>query len=98
LSAAAAFGIACTATLPLSPLSWGHHYLLWLPGVVFLPAWLMERGRTRWGRWVAWTPAVLTVLHYSMIEEAGRVGLLGIGCAAWLFCACLLTVGAAPEE
>ena len=84
----AAFGLACAATLLLSPLSWGHHYLIWAPGVLLVPLWL--RGRMpRAAAWLAWSPAALTLAHYAAVEEAGRVGLLGLAATAWFAAACV---------
>ena len=31
----AIFGLACAATLAVSPISWGHHYTVWLPALGF---------------------------------------------------------------
>ncbi len=84
----AAFGLACTATLLLSPLSWGHHYLIWAPGALLVPFWLRGRMR-RAALWLAWAPAALTLAHYAAVEEAGRVGLLGLAATAWFATACL---------
>ena len=33
----AVFGLACAMSLPLSPISWGHHFVILLPGMLFLP-------------------------------------------------------------
>ncbi len=45
LELAALFGLACVLTLIVSPLSWAHHYLLWLPGLLLVPCWLCARGK-----------------------------------------------------
>ncbi len=39
LTLAAAFGLACVATLIVSPISRAHYYLLLLPAVLLLPLW-----------------------------------------------------------
>ena len=37
LEQAAAYGLACTATLLISPLAWGHYYMIELPAIICLP-------------------------------------------------------------
>ncbi len=32
-----AAALACLATLVISPLSWGHYYVIWLPAAVLCP-------------------------------------------------------------
>ena len=44
LEQAAAYGLACTATLLISPLAWGHYYMIELPAIVCLPIWLRRHG------------------------------------------------------
>ncbi|MGQ0613332.1 MAG: glycosyltransferase family 87 protein [Planctomycetaceae bacterium] len=80
---AAVFGLSCTITLPLSPISWAHHYVFLLPGVVFVPLALVHAGRPVAARRLAVAATALPVLHYSLLMQAGRVGLLGLGMAAW---------------
>ncbi|MFN0056335.1 MAG: glycosyltransferase 87 family protein [Planctomycetales bacterium] len=86
-----AFGLAGVAALVVSPVSRGHYYVFWLPAVVLLPRWLIIQGHPRRARWMATIPAGLTLLHYVLLPYAGRVGLLGIGAAAWYFAACYQT-------
>ena len=82
----AVFGIACAMSLPLSPISWGHHFVMLLPGMLFLPWALYETHRSA-ARWLAILAATLMLGHYSTLEFAGgiagRLGLLGIGIAIW---------------
>lgn len=85
---AAAFGLAGVATLVVSPVSRGHYYVFWLPAVVFVPLWLNRCGRPRAALWSALVPALLTIAHYAALRYAGRVGLLGLGTAAWYFATC----------
>jgi hypothetical protein len=87
LDIAAVFGLAATATLLLSPLSWAHHYLIWLPGLLVFPAWLWRSGRIRLAKIVAIAPCVLMVAHYALLDWAGRAGLLGLGTTAWFLTA-----------
>jgi len=77
------FGLACQATLVVSPLSWGHHYVMWLPGLVFVPYWLWRNDRFALAIGMAESALVLVVAHYLVLDHAGRVGLLGIGATAW---------------
>jgi hypothetical protein len=79
----ALFGLACTATLSISPISWGHHYVMWLPGLVFVPYLLWQNGRRAQAIGLAETACVLVIAHYVVLDHAGRVGLLGIGSTIW---------------
>ena len=81
----AAFGLGCLATVIVSPLSWGHHYVMAAPALLFVPALLHSAGQARAARWLAATAALLTIVHYVALEQAGRVGLLGIGITVWGF-------------
>jgi hypothetical protein len=80
---AALFGLACTATLLVSPISWGHHYVVWLPALVFVPYQLWNNDRRALAIGMAETALVLVAAHYIMLDHSGRVGLLGIGTAIW---------------
>ena len=83
---AAAFGLACAMSLPLSPISWGHHFVMLLPGMLFLP-WALYKAHRSAARWLAILAALLVLEHYSARGyahgNAGRLGLLGIGIAIW---------------
>jgi hypothetical protein len=83
LDLAALFGLACAATLVVSPISWGHHYVMWLPALVFVPLWLWRDGRCAMALAMAETAVVVIVAHYVVLDHAGRVGLLGIATAVW---------------
>jgi len=87
---AAVFGLACVASLIVSPLSRGHYFVLLLPGALWLP--LALQGRVAAGRWrlLLATPAALTLLHYGLLDIAGRIGLLGLGIAGWQVAATVL--------
>jgi len=82
----ATFGLACAMSLPLSPISWGHHFLILLPGMLFVPWALYGEHRTA-ARWLAIFAATLILVHFSTLDFAGgiagRLGLLGIGIAIW---------------
>jgi hypothetical protein len=80
---AALFGLACTATLLVSPISWGHHYVVWLPALVFVPFWMWNNDRRALAVGMAEAALVLVAAHYIVLDHAGRVGLLGIGAAIW---------------
>lgn len=87
LGHAAVFGLACAMTLPISPISWGHHFMMLLPGAVFLPLAFQAEGRRQAARLISGSAAALLVLHYASLEMArgfaGRLGLLGLGMAVW---------------
>jgi len=89
---AAVFGLACVATLIVSPIARGHYYVLLLPASLFLPWWLDCAGRHRLARWMAWIPAALTIAHYTAMDFTGRVGLLGLGITAWYIAATSLII------
>ncbi len=88
-----AFGLACVATLVVSPVARGHYFVLFLPGMIFVPLWLQDRGRPRAAFAAALAPAVLSVAHYVALHQAGRIGLLGLGTTAWLFAICVVALG-----
>lgn len=81
----AAFGLACVATLVVSPVSRGHYFVFWLPSVVFVPLWFLRIGDRQKALVAAVIPAVLTAIHYVLLDYAGRAGLLGLGTTAWYF-------------
>jgi hypothetical protein len=83
---AAVFGLACALTLVVSPLSWAHHFVILLPAVAFAGVWAWAAGYGPFMLASGFVLALLTWVHYSALEHAGRVGLLGIGTCAW----CLL--------
>ena len=83
---AAAFGLACAMSLPLSPISWGHHFVMFLPGMLFV-LWALYEAHRSAARWLAIFAATLILVHFSTLDFAGgiagRLGLLGIGIAIW---------------
>lgn len=92
LGPAAAFGLGCVGILVISPVSWGHYFMLLAPGILLVPVWLLERGWARAACWLAAVPPVLSILHYSLLDLVGRMGLLGLGTAGWLLAACILVL------
>jgi hypothetical protein len=83
LDQATAYGLACYATLLVSPLSWGHYYMAQAPALLFVPIWLMRSGRPIAGRFAAVCPPILTWLHYLVMPFLGGLGLLGLGSTVW---------------
>ncbi len=88
LDQATAYGLACCATLLVSPLSWGHYYMAETPAVFFVPIWLVRRGRPMQARIVAVIPAVLSWSHYLAMPYTGELGLLGLGTTVWFLAVC----------
>jgi hypothetical protein len=89
---AATFGLACLATLLVSPLAWGHYYVCLLPAMLFVPLWLSRRAGSTPVGLVAALPAVLTLAHYLAIRLTGPFGLLGLGTTLWFLAVCGLAV------
>jgi hypothetical protein len=83
LDRATAFGLACGATLMVSPLSWGHYYMVQLPALICVPIWLARRGMTRLSSIATIIPALACWAHYVAMPYAGAIGLLGLVTAAW---------------
>jgi hypothetical protein len=95
--ALAGFGLACSATLIVSPVSWHYHYVLWLPALLFVPLWLHSEGRDRAAAVMAWIPCGLAVMHGVLLGVAGRLGILGLGHTAWFIAASALGAGLARQ-
>lgn len=93
LDQATAFGLACCATLLVSPLSWGHYFMAQIPAVLLAPIWLLRRGRPVQARVVAVIPPILSWSHYLAMPYTGELGLLGLGTTAWFLGVCVLIVG-----
>jgi hypothetical protein len=98
LDQAVAYGLAACATLVVSPLSWGHYYMIELLAVLFVPIWFLRRGKPRLARVVAVIPPVLSWSHYVAMPYTCVVGLLGLGTTAWFLgvCGLILLSGTAP--
>lgn len=83
LTLVATFGLACAATLVVSPISRAHYFVLLLPAVLFVPLWFDRAGYARLARCLAGVPVALVVSHYLAVSWVGRVGMLGIGTSVW---------------
>jgi Glycosyltransferase family 87 len=88
LDACTAFGLACCATLLVSPIAWGHYFMVELPVLLSVPLWLWRRGRLRMAKVVAVVPAVLSWAYYLRMAQLGGAGILGLGTAGWFLVAC----------
>ena len=64
LAQAATYGLACLATVLISPVAWSHYYVLWLPSVLLVPPWLMRQGQLRAATALATVPVGLVWVHY----------------------------------
>lgn len=89
LPLAAVFGLACVATLILSPIARVHYFVMLWPAVLFVPAWLLDLGRWRQAVAFAVAPAALVIVYYASIKSTGRVGMLGLGVTLWYTLACI---------
>jgi hypothetical protein len=83
LDQTAAYGLACCASLLVSPLSWGHYYMAELPAALFVPLWFLRRGMMVPARVAAVIPAVLSWSYYVAQPYTGGLGLLGLGTTVW---------------
>jgi hypothetical protein len=83
-----AYGLACCATLIVSPLSWGHYYMAQAPAVLFVPLWLLRFGRPLQARVAAAIPPILSWSYYVAMPFAGGLGLLGLGTTVWFLAVC----------
>jgi Glycosyltransferase family 87 len=93
LDQAVAYGLACCATLLISPLTWGHYYMAEAPAVLLVPIWLLRRGRSTQAKVVAVIPPVLSWSHYLAMPYTGEFGVLGLGTTAWFLGVCGLILG-----
>jgi hypothetical protein len=87
---AVTFGLACVATLVVCPVARGCYFALFLPAVVFTSMWLVSLGRPRIALILAVVPVASVWLHYLLLPDSGRVGVLGLGTAAWFFATCAI--------
>ncbi len=84
------FGLACVATLVVCPVARGCYFLLFLPAIPFVGRRLVELSRLRSSALVAWVPVTLVWLHYCLLPNSGRIGLLGLGTTAWFLATCVV--------
>jgi hypothetical protein len=92
---AAAFGLGCAASLLISPISWGHHFVLLFPAGLLVPAWCLLRGRRRLAKLSAGTLAALVLIHYICMPVAGPWSVLGLGLTVWFVIVCVALIWAA---
>lgn len=95
---AAAFGLGCAASLLISPISWGHHFVLLFPAGLLVPAWWLLRGRRRLAKLCSATLAALVLVHYIWMPLAGPWSVLGLGLTAWFVIVCVALVWAARRR
>jgi hypothetical protein len=93
LSQATAYGLACSATLVISPISWGHYYMAESLAVLMTPLWLLRCGMPTHAKVVAVVPVVLSWSYYLAQPYAGGIGLLGLGTTVWFLSVCGLILG-----
>jgi hypothetical protein len=98
LDIAAAFGMACIASLLVSPLSWAHHYPVALPGLLAVPLWQWRRSSIRMAKWLAGGACALVWTHYLLLDWAGRAGVLGLGTTVWFIFAALWMLRSGASE
>jgi hypothetical protein len=92
LGQAATYGLACLATILISPVAWSHYYVLWLPSVLFVPLWLVRRSHLRVASAVATIPVGLIWVHYLAKPWIGQFGLLGLGTLVWFLAVVTLLI------
>ena len=92
LGQAATYGLACLATVLVSPVAWSHYYVLWLPSVLLVPPWLMRQGQLRAARAVAAVPLGLIWAHYLAKPWLGHFGFLGLGTLTWFLAVVTLSI------
>ena len=83
LEIACVFALSCLLMSAISPVFRGHYYMLWLPAAWLLPLVCWRNNRPQLAIALAVTACTLTWTHYVLLEWAGRVGVLGLGAAAW---------------
>lgn len=87
----AVFGLGCLATVVVSPLSWGHHYVMCAPAMLFVPGLVFQTQQQRAAKLLAASAALLLIVHYIALEQVGRIGFLGIGMSFWCAAAIITT-------
>jgi hypothetical protein len=92
LGQAATYGLACVATVLVSPVAWTHYYVLWLPSMLFVPLWLVRRGHPRAAKAVATVPVGLICVHYVAKPWLGHFGLLGLSTLPWFLAVATLSI------
>jgi hypothetical protein len=95
--------VACLSQFMVCQIARGHYFAIWLPMILFATLWMIQENMPKAGVWLAWSPVALVLAHYAFLDEAGRIGLLGLGTTAWYVVICTLllrsvTVGAELES
>jgi Glycosyltransferase family 87 len=98
LDAFSAFALASCATLLVSPLAWGHYFMVELPALLCVPIWLSKRGMHSAARISAVVPVLLSWSYYLAMPQFGGLGLLGLGTAGWFLAVCALMVWLARSD
>jgi hypothetical protein len=88
LGRAAVFGLACVTTLVVCPVARATYFDLMWPAVVFSSMWLVQMGWSGIARLLAFAPALCVWLHYLLLPESGRIGLLGMATTVWFVATC----------
>lgn len=99
LDFAVLMGIGCVATLVVSPVSRGHYFVLLAPPLLLIPVWLRTVGYRGIADLTPFIPAAACLAHYLGLEFTGRIGLLGMTTAFWLWAvlARVLAAGRQPS-
>jgi hypothetical protein len=84
------FGLACVATLVVCPVARACYFVMFLPAIPFVCTRLLELNLRRSAEVFAWVPIGLVWLHYLLLPTSGRVGLMGLGAAAWFLASCVV--------
>ena len=90
LDLALGFSLASAATLLISPIAWGHYYMIELPALIVLPIWLNRQGRGKSAGLVLAFPLVLCWAHYLFLKHVAFFGVLGFGTTVWFLAVCVL--------
>ena len=75
----AAIGLACVAMLTVSPIARGHYFMLELPAVLFVSLWVWKHMGSQKAVLCASIPALLSLMHYTIITFPQISGFLGVG-------------------
>ena len=92
LERAGGFGLACAATLLISPLAWGHYYMNLAPAIFFVALALALSGRVRSASVLTIAPTILIWTHYLFLHQVAPWGALGLGTTAWFLIAAVVVL------
>jgi hypothetical protein len=88
LQEAAIFGLSSLSILLVSPLAWGHYFVLVLPAALFVPCWMHRAGHHARACLAAAALPSIVICHYALKSLCGPVGLLGLGTGLWFLAVC----------